>query len=196
LGRPPRGKTKAPAQAVNQPVNQPAEQLPEAAAPQPVPGQLIVAVASDSPSGTTSGASEQTIGKFDMWNTATSSIATTIRGANLLIAGDFRNNSDVAYISDLRLYKTSVAAENFLASGRVFLSSTSTIQANLDFRDGSFAVEIPGGTIVPLVITLDTSNAITDNSVSVRLNTLRWRDGVNDATYTKNVNLTAPTLRY
>lgn len=187
------GQTKEPMQPVNQPVNQPVE---EAAAPQPVPGQLIVAVASDSPSGTTSGAAEQTIGKFDMWNTATSSIATTVRGANLLVAGDFRNDSDEGYISNLKLYKTSVSGVNLLASHRVFLSSTSTTQADLYFSDGSFSTEIAGGTIVPLVVTLDTSNAATDNSVSVRLKTLRWRDGVNDATYTKNVNLTAPTLNY
>ena len=168
----------------------------EAAAPAPVPGQLIVNVAEDSPSGTTSGSSEQIIGKYILWNTATSSITSIVRGGKLTIEADFRHETETTAASPVRLYKTSVTGENLLASSRVWLSSTSTTRGDIYFTDGTFDINIPGGTTVPLIITVDTSSATADNSIWMTLNYLRWKDGVSDVTNTKNFNLTAPTLNY
>src|SRR3989338_8500073 len=168
----------------------------EAAAPAPVPGELIVNVAEDSPSGTTSGSSEQTIGKYILWNTATSSIASIVRGGKLTIEADFRHETETTAASPVRLYKTSVTGENLLASSRVWLSSTSTTRGEIYFTDGTFDINIPGGTTVPIIVTVDTSSATTDNSIWMTLNYLRWKDGVSDVTNKKNFNLTAPTLNY
>lgn len=160
----------------------------------PTPGQLAITIAADTPAGQVVSSPEQIIGKFDMANYATSSVASRLVSLNFLIETTMQGAEGATTI--VKGYKSAVGGDP-LFSQSVYLSTTSTTRVNLYIPQNRFTpAEIPGGTMVPLVFTADTSLADAGDTLSMRLDFVDWLDGVNDRIKTLVKNLTAPTLSF
>ena len=166
--------------------------------------KLTVALASDSPSGTTSGASEQTVAKFVFTNSMNSgSYAATLQLMNLDIGSTISNTA----ARSVSIYKDSVTGGNQLAttgSGYCTAPSLTCNFADTNFLDANFTdTEISGSSSADstrtFIVTADTSDAATDKRLTVGLDNadLLWGDGTTTSiTLVESLPVAGRTLSY
>jgi len=156
---------------------------------------LSIAWASDSPSGSSSPNSAQTIAKVIVSNLSNAgSYTATVKYLNFSISTTISNTANRA----LKVYKdnlsTTVLATTTFTTGATIAATT----GNTNFLDGDFTdVDITGGTSKTFLVTLDTTDAASAKTLSVTLPTshtsmnsgataygIGWTDGVSSATAT------------
>lgn len=157
--------------------------------------KATVAFASDTPSGSSVGATGQTVAKFVVSNSSNAgNYAATVKNMNF----DFGNTGVSATAArTLKVYKDSISSSNELAS--TTYGSTVNITDSV-FAEASFTdVEITAGSSKTFIVTLDTNDAGTDDKLSVVLaqGDLTWSDGVTSSiTSNDGLPLSAKTLTY
>lgn len=167
--------------------------------------KITVALSADSPSGTTSPASEQTVAKFVVTNSMNSgSYAATLELLNLDIGTTISNTAARA----LKIYKDSVTGGNQLGTTTIY-GGVTNVSATQNFADTSFYdavftdTEIAGSSVLDstrtFIITVDTTDAATDKRLTVGLDTgdIRWSDGVTTAiSLVESLPVSGRTLSY
>ena len=169
--------------------------------------KLGVAYASDSPSGSSTGSGEQTVAKVAVSNTANvGSYDATLALLNFTLGQTgISNTADRV----ARVYKDSVLSANQLATTTWDLTATSAIfsfssPSGSGFEDnqtttGFTDLTISAGTSRTLVVTLDTTDAGTNDRLSFQISAgqITWGDGVTTSITTVNdLPLLAKTLTY
>lgn len=165
--------------------------------------KLNIAWASDTPTGLSSGASNQTVGHFNVTNLANAgSYKATVKYMNFSISTTITNSAG----SDnyLKIYKDSISGANLMAT--TDFTGGADIAHNIgntgfgaaDWNSGN-GVEIPAGTTKTFYVTLDTGAATAGKTLSVTIpfshtamgNTgtkygFYWYDGVSNTTANDN----------
>jgi len=156
--------------------------------------KITVAFAGDSPSGSSVGASAQTIAKFVVSNSSNvGNYKATVNTMNFAISNTGISNTATR---TMNVYKDSVSASNLLAT-------TTAGSGTLNFADTSIStftdVDITAGSSKTFVVTLDTSDAGTDDKLSIGLaqGDIVWSDdAVNVITEVDGLPLVSKTLTY
>lgn len=147
--------------------------------------KLTTAWASDTPSGASSGAASQTVGKFVVTNLANAGNYTaTIQYINFQISTTISQAGGSTRA--LTVYKdslntTAVATSNITSPGATGTSGINFGSLGSGFTDATFTdVSISSGASKTFFVTLDTSDAATNKSLSIRIpqNGVVWTDGV------------------
>lgn len=151
-----------------------------------------VSLANDTPSGTTSGASEQTIAKFVLLNANTSNISFTLKTMSFAVTSTTRT----AEPTSIKVYKSAVDVSNLLYEGLFPPTQFDTLINEFSPRDNQFTdASLPPGE-TPLIITMDTSEATTNDSLFLEFKNATWRNGVTEDNKILNVGIKTPQLNY
>jgi len=155
--------------------------------------KITVAFASDTPTGLGSKSSAQTVAKITIANASNvGNYTATVETMNFGISTSVSNTAD----RELKVYKDSVgttalATTQWLAAGNQNFGNT----AITTFTD----VEISAGATKTFYVTLDTTDASTNNtlSINVEANDVIWGDGSSTGiTNLYGLPLTAKTISY
>lgn len=152
---------------------------------------LSIARSSASPSGVTSGASEQLVARFVLVNTSPGDYMLTLRLLNLDIGSTIATTAP----RTIRVYRDSVTVGNLLAShtfaaGEFFSDTEWTDE---EFED----VDMSPGTR-DIFVTADTSDAATDKrlTVGIDLEDVIWSDGESEILECDSLPVAGNTLSY
>ncbi len=145
--------------------------------------KLTVAKHASSPSGVTSGASEQTVARFVVTNESPGNYTATLNLMDLDVGSTISGTTT----RNIKVYKDSVTSGNLLATTNGCTNVGGTcIWGDTDFNHNSAAdsdafddVDVSVGSR-EIYVTADTSDAATDKRLTVGLDTgdIRWTDGV------------------
>lgn len=176
--------------------------------------KVTVAIASDAKSGLSTASGEQEVAKFVLTNSANDSegvFDATVKLVNFNVASTISNTASRA----VKVYRDSFSATNLIAStttvcvqqlatvcnfgNTLFQDGASTLTAPVAAAAGFADITISAGTSRFMIVTVDTSDAATNKTITVNItaNNILWADGVT-ASITKvdNLPLTGKTLSY
>lgn len=151
---------------------------------------LSIARHASSPSGLTSGASEQLVARFVLTNTSPGDYTLNVRLLNLDIGSTIANTAP----RTIRVYRDSVTTGNLLASHTFaageFFSDTEWTDEQFEDFDVS-----PGNR--DIFVTLDTTDAATDKRLTVGIGEgVTWSDGVSEILECDSLPVVGNTLFY
>lgn len=157
---------------------------------------LTVALAADSPSGITTGASEQSVAKFVVTNSMNvGSYSATISRFDLDVGSTIETTAPRA----IRLYKDSVAVGNLIAE-YVFPAGMAPSDVDFEsFEETEIAGSNSSDSTRTFIVTMDTSDAGTDERLTVSLDVgdIVWSDGiVEEITEVDSLPVAGRTLSY
>jgi len=161
--------------------------------------KITVAWAADTPSGSSVGGDDYTVAKINISNSSNvGNYSATVKTLNLAIS-----QTGISLTADrqLKIYKDSIAIGNRLVT-TTWLGSKTENFGNTNITDaGMTDVEISAGGTKLFIITMDTQDADSTNSLSIYVaaNDVQWTDGTGGTSSITSVNslpLTPKTLTY